>query len=157
MGVVPFALKPSVPVDMIGLKDENSYATLKEVVVCRRKLLGSTSFVSPLCTPNAASAFGGKFGPQQLLCIRKRIPYGILKKQNSCWVVQYIPCASIFPDVFVVLLVELLHRAALELGHYRVDRMIVHRLDMATSGCVIMARTDAALKDLNRQVRLLGS
>lgn len=30
--------------------------------------------------------------------------------------------------------------------------MIVHRLDMATSGCVIMARTDAALKDLNRQV-----
>ncbi|CAM9311386.1 unnamed protein product [Ectocarpus fasciculatus] len=44
-------------------------------------------------------------------------------------------------------------RAALELGHYRVDRMIVHRLDMATSGCVIMARTDAALKDLNRQFR----
>lgn len=40
----------------------------------------------------------------------------------------------------------------MELGHYRVDRMIVHRLDMATSGCVIMARTDAALKDLNRQV-----
>lgn len=30
--------------------------------------------------------------------------------------------------------------------------MIVHRLDMATSGCVIMARTEAALKDLNRQV-----
>lgn len=81
---------------------------------------------------------------------------GILKKQYSCWVVQYIPCASIFPCVFVVLLVELLHRAALELGHYRVDRMIVHRLDMATSGCVIMARTDAALKDLNRQVCLLG-
>lgn len=30
--------------------------------------------------------------------------------------------------------------------------MIVHRLDMATSGCVIMARSDAGLKDLNRQV-----
>ncbi|CAM9619479.1 unnamed protein product, partial [Hapterophycus canaliculatus] len=44
-------------------------------------------------------------------------------------------------------------RAALHLGHYRVDRMIVHRLDMATSGCVIMARTEAALKDLNRQFR----
>lgn len=45
-------------------------------------------------------------------------------------------------------------RVALELGHYRVDRMVVHRLDMATSGLVIMARSDAALKDLNRQVRL---
>lgn len=45
-------------------------------------------------------------------------------------------------------------RAALELGHYRVDRMIVHRLDMATSGVVVMARTDAALKELNRQVQL---
>lgn len=45
-------------------------------------------------------------------------------------------------------------RTALELGHYRVDRMIVHRLDMATSGVVVMARTDAALKDLNRQFRM---
>lgn len=43
-------------------------------------------------------------------------------------------------------------RVALELGHYRVDRMIVHRLDMATSGVVVMARSDAALKELNRQV-----
>ncbi|CAM9579719.1 unnamed protein product, partial [Ascophyllum nodosum] len=42
---------------------------------------------------------------------------------------------------------------ALELGHYRVDRMIVHRLDMATSGVVVMARSEAALKDLNRQFR----
>lgn len=53
--------------------------------------------------------------------------------------------------IFLVLLPVDLIRAALELGHYRVDRMIVHRLDMATSGCVIMARTDEALKDLNRQ------
>ena len=45
-----------------------------------------------------------------------------------------------------------IRRVALRLGHYRVDRMIVHRLDMATSGVVVMARSEAALKDLNRQV-----
>lgn len=59
--------------------------------------------------------------------------------------------ATIFPRTLVALC-----RAALKLGHYRVDRMIVHRLDMATSGCVIMARTDAGLKDLNRQVLLVN-
>lgn len=42
-------------------------------------------------------------------------------------------------------------RVALELGHYRVDKMVVHRLDMATSGVVVMARSDAALKSLNQQ------
>lgn len=47
---------------------------------------------------------------------------------------------------------RVVRRVALELGHYRVDRMIVHRLDMATSGVVVLARSDAALKELNRQV-----
>lgn len=42
-------------------------------------------------------------------------------------------------------------RVALELGHYRVDKMVVHRLDMATSGVVVMARSDAALKSLHQQ------
>lgn len=31
--------------------------------------------------------------------------------------------------------------------------MVVHRLDMATSGVVVMARSDAALKSLHQQVR----
>lgn len=52
-------------------------------------------------------------------------------------------------DFFASLVIR---RVALKLGHYRVDRMIVHRLDMATSGVVIMARSETALKDLNRQV-----
>ena len=35
----------------------------------------------------------------------------------------------------------------------RVDRMIVHRLDYATSGVLVFARNDAALRDLHAQFR----
>jgi 23S rRNA-/tRNA-specific pseudouridylate synthase len=35
----------------------------------------------------------------------------------------------------------------------RVDKMIVHRLDMDTSGIVVFVRTEAALKTLNRTFR----
>ncbi|CAM9691346.1 unnamed protein product, partial [Choristocarpus tenellus] len=44
-------------------------------------------------------------------------------------------------------------RVAKELGHYRVDKMVVHRLDQATSGVLVMARNQDALVDLHRQFR----
>jgi tRNA pseudouridine32 synthase/23S rRNA pseudouridine746 synthase len=37
--------------------------------------------------------------------------------------------------------------------HDRIDKMICHRLDMHTSGLVVLARSDQALKDLHAQFR----
>ncbi|CAM9686529.1 unnamed protein product [Discosporangium mesarthrocarpum] len=44
-------------------------------------------------------------------------------------------------------------RVAMEMGHYRVDKMVVHRLDQATSGVMVLARTQKALVELHKQFR----
>jgi tRNA pseudouridine32 synthase/23S rRNA pseudouridine746 synthase len=46
--------------------------------------------------------------------------------------------------------------AMVSLGQERVDRMIVHRLDYATSGIVLLARNRGALQSLHAQFRQTG-
>lgn len=44
-------------------------------------------------------------------------------------------------------------RAAVRFGHERIDKLICHRLDMMTSGIIVLARTDMAQKSLHKQFR----
>ncbi|KAG5181137.1 pseudouridylate synthase, 23S RNA-specific [Tribonema minus] len=48
----------------------------------------------------------------------------------------------------------LVSRVAVKFGQARIDKMVVHRLDQATSGLVLFARTDEALRALHEDFRL---